>query len=141
MSFVSAHKTNRNARELIQIGNRSLVSQKQENFISASMTLTTHCTRSSPKQVQKKKAVSFTKCSSSATFNGGAETFLQATDARRNYLRRGSKTPAMLLISNLARERYFREPFASCSCNGNDRSHVGEQERFECNRLALELAA
>ena len=92
------------------------------------MTLTKFPITSSsmPKQVAK-KGVSFAcKFTTPAvTRKRSSDDGLQSTDKRRSYMRRGSKTPTMLLLANLEFDLISRD-FAEASDYPGEPSLIGE---------------
>lgn len=104
------------------------------------MTLTKFPMSSSslPKQVVK-KAVSFVGCKYTAptvTRKRCNDAGLQSTDKRRSYMRRGSKTPTMLLLANLEFD-LISQDFADASDFASEPSLICEHFLLEVTRRAL----
>lgn len=106
------------------------------------MTLSEIPTPSSASKTVPKRAVSFAcKFTSPSTRKLGCDAILQSTDKRRSYMRRGSKTPAMLVITRLDLERLSQGLSAASSFASDEPTLACQQVRLSPSHCALALAA
>jgi hypothetical protein len=93
------------------------------------------------KQVPSKAAPFVSKHSSPADRKVNSDAGLQSTDKRRSYMRRGSKTPTMLLLSSLD-FNFLNQDLSESIGHASEPPLIYEQVRFEdfTIRRALDAA-